>query len=120
MLPWGLQLSGKLTLGSGLPYRIVDCSTGFSNCTTAKGEASTFRQVDFGLSKDMTVGLGRFTLRADVLNLFNTTNYGGYGDSAGGPGNPKNYLGGDDAGLGAASNISGPMRTVKLSMRYAF
>ena len=55
-----------------------------------------------------------------MLNLFNTTNYGGYGSNAGGPGNPKNYLGGDDVGLGVASNISGPMRTLKLSMRYAF
>ena len=55
-----------------------------------------------------------------MLNLFNSTNYGGYGSNAGGPGNPQNYLGGDDAGLGVTSNISGPMRALKLSMRYAF
>ena len=120
LLPWGLQMSGKVTLGSGLPYRIVDCSTGFSNCTTVKGDATTFRQVDLGISKDVSFAAGRFTLRADVLNLLNTTNYGGYGNNAGGPGNPQNYLGGDDAGLGVTSNISGPMRTLKLSMRYAF
>ena len=113
-------MSGKVTLGSGLPYRIVDCSTGFSNCTTVKGDATTFRQVDLGISKDLSFAAGRFTLRADVLNLLNTTNYGGYGNNAGGPGNPQNYLGGDDAGLGVTSNISGPMRTLKLSMRYAF
>ena len=120
LLPWGLQMSGKVTLGSGLPYRIVDCSTGFSNCTTVKGDASTFRQFDLGISKDVTFAAGRFTLRADVLNLFNSTNYGGYGSNAGGPGNPQNYLGGDDAGLGVTSSISGPMRALKLSMRYAF
>ena len=120
LLPWGLQVSGKLTVGSGLPYRIVDCSGGFNSCTTAKGDASTFRQVDLGISKDVAIGIGRFTLRADVLNLFNSTNYGGYDSWGGGPNNPQNYLGGDNANLGTPSNISGPMRTVKLSMRYAF
>ena len=120
LLPWGLLLSGKVTVGSGLPYRIVNCSTGFTLCTTAKGDANTFRQFDLGISKDVAVGIGRFTLRADVINLFNTVNYGGYGDGSGGPGNPKNYLGGDDAGLGVPNSISGPMRTLKLSLRYAF
>lgn len=113
-------MSGKVTVGSGLPYRIVDCSTGFSNCTTLKGEATTFRQVDLGVSKDVSFAVGRFTLRADVLNLFNTTNYGGYDSFAGGPGNSQNYLGGDNANLGVPNSISGPMRTLKLSMRYAF
>ena len=120
LLPWGLQVSGKVTLGSGLPYRIVDCSTGFSNCVTLKGESNTFRQVDLGIAKDVTIGIGKFTLRADVLNLFNTVNYGGYDSFGGGPGNPQNYLGGDNPNLGVPGSISGPMRTLKLSMRYQF
>jgi hypothetical protein len=119
LLPWGLQVSGKMTLGSGLPYRIVDCSKGFSNCVAVKGEASTFRQVDLGVAKDIELPLGKFTLRADIINLFNTTNYGSYDSWVGGPGT-ANALGGDNANLGVPGAISGPMRTVKLSMRYAF
>lgn len=119
LLPWDLQVSGKLTLGSGLPYRIVDCSKGFSNCIAVKGEPTTFRQVDIGIAKDVELPIGRFTLRADIINLFNTTNYGSYDGSAGGPGS-ANTLGGDNANLGVPAAISGPMRTVKLSLRYQF
>ena len=125
LLPWGLQISGKLTLGSGLPYRIVDCSKGFDTtngqlgCVTQKGEATTFRQVDLGVSKDIDLPLGKFTLRADIINLFNTTNYGKYDTSVGGAGTANAY-GGDNANFGVPAAISGPMRTMKLSMRYAF
>jgi hypothetical protein len=56
----------------------------------------------------------------DVLNLFNTINYGSYDDWGGGPGNPQNYLGGDNKNLGVPGGVSGPMRTVKFSARYAF
>jgi Carboxypeptidase regulatory-like domain/TonB dependent receptor len=119
LLPWGLLLSGKVTLGSGLPYRIIDCTRGSSNCVAVKGEAITFRQFDIGFAKDVSTGFGRFTVRADVINLLNTANYGGYGENTGGAGN-RNYLGGDDVGLGVPSNISGPMRTLKLSLRYTF
>jgi len=121
VLPWGLLLSGKLTLGSGLPYRITDCSKGFDQCTSVGGDAPTYRQVDLGIGKDVQIGgWGQFTLRLDVLNLFNTTNYKGWDAWAGGPGNPQNYLGGDNAHLGVPNDIAGPMRTVKLSMRYVF
>ncbi|MYN39019.1 TonB-dependent receptor [Duganella sp. FT109W] len=119
-LPWGLMMSGKLTLGSGLPYRITDCSTGFNQCVSAKGEGSAFHQVDVGLSKEVAFRFGRVSLRADVLNLFNSINYGGYDGWGGGPGNPQNRLGGDNKNLGTPNSIGGPMRTVKFSARYAF
>ncbi|MES2162778.1 MAG: TonB-dependent receptor [Pseudomonadota bacterium] len=120
LLPWGMMLSGKLTLGSGLPYRITDCSTGFDHCVSAKGNGSAFHQVDVGLAKEVGFRYGRVSLRADVLNLFNSVNYGGYDGWGGGPGNPQNRLGGDNKNLGTPNSVGGPMRTVKFSARYAF
>lgn len=32
ILPWGLQLAGKLTLGSGLPRQLTDCTGGAGTC----------------------------------------------------------------------------------------
>lgn len=120
LLPWGLMMSGKVTLGSGLPHRITDCSKGWSSCVSAEGDGSSFRQVDFGLSKNIATGIGKVVLRADIANLLNTINYGGADDWGGGPGNSQNYLGGDNANLGKVNGIAGPMRTVKLSLRYVF
>jgi hypothetical protein len=121
LLPWGIMLSSKATFGSGLPYRITDCSKGFSACVSQEGDGGPFRQVDLALSKDIGAGFGKVGLRLDVLNLFNTINYGGYDAWVGGPSTPpKNYLGGDNSNLGTASKVAGPMRTVKISARYSF
>lgn len=120
VLPFGLMLSGKVTVGSGLPYRITDCSQGFDSCVSAKGQSGNFRQVDVGLAKEVKFAFGALSLRADVLNLFNSINYGGYDGWAGGPGNPSNRFGGDNANLGVPNAMGGPMRTMKFSARYAF
>ena len=122
ILPWGLMLSGKMTLGSGLPYRIIDCSQGFNACVTAKGDTPTTRQFDLAISKDVSIAsYGQLTVRLDVINLFNTVNYKGWDTWGGGPSNPpQNYLGGDNAHLGVPNDIASPMRTVKLSLRYLF
>ena len=119
ILPWGLLISGRMTLGSGLPYRITDCSKGFNNCVSVKGDTPTFRQFDLTVAKDVALGLGQLTFRVDVLNMFNTTNYKGWDSWGGGPGT-ANYLGGDNAHLGVPNDIASPMRTLKLSMRYSF
>ena len=119
-LPWGLMLSGKVTVGSGLPYRMTNCSTGFTQCVSAKGDGDAFHQVDVGLSKEVGFRFGRVSLRADVLNLFNSINYGGYDGWVGGPGNPQNRLGGDNSNLGKPNSMGGQMRTLKFSARYAF
>jgi hypothetical protein len=120
LLPWGMMISGKMTLGSGLPHRYTDCSKGWNLCDSAEGDGGPFRQVDLGLAKDIGTGFGKIVLRMDIANVFNTVNYGGTDDWGGGPGNPKNYLGGDNPNLGKYNAIAGPMRTVKLSMRYVF
>ncbi|MBL0090362.1 MAG: TonB-dependent receptor [Ideonella sp.] len=119
-LPWGLMLSGKATLGSGLPFRVTNCGAGWDKCVSAFGEGGDFQQVDLGLSKDVPLGIGRFTFRLDVLNLFNKSNYGGYDDWGGGPGNPQNSYGGDNGHVGTPGGMSGPMRTLKLTARYTF
>jgi hypothetical protein len=121
VLPWGIMVSTKLTYGSGLPYRITDCSDGWDKCVSTRGDGGPFRQVDLALAKDVSVGFGKVSLRMDVLNLFNTINYGGYDAWGGGPATPaQNYLGGDNKNLGVPGNVSGPMRTVKFTARYAF
>jgi len=120
VLPWGIMLSSKVTLGSGLPFRITDCSAGWDQCVSRKGEGGSFREVDLALSKDVSAGFGKLSLRMDILNLFNTINYGSYDAWGGGPGNPQNYLGGDNKNLGVPGAVAGPMRTVKFTVRYAF
>jgi outer membrane receptor protein involved in Fe transport len=120
VLPWGIMSSVKMTYGSGLPYKITDCSRGWNMCTYQRGDGGSFRQVDLALSKDVPVGFGQVSLRLDVLNLFNTVNYGGYDGWGGGPGNPQNWVGGDNKNLGVPGSVSGPMRTLKLTARYAF
>jgi hypothetical protein len=113
LLPWGLLFSAKATLGSGLPFRITDCSAGFNTCFVRAGDGKTFRQLDVGVGKDLVIGFGKMTFRADIINLFNTVNYvGGYNNFIGPDGNP-------DLGVPDGSQVA-PMRTVKLSMRYAF
>jgi hypothetical protein len=100
---------------------MTDCSRGWDKCVYAKGDGGVFRQVDLALAKDVPVGFGQVSLRMDVLNLFNTINYGGYDGWGGGPSTPpQNMLGGDNKNLGVPGSVSGPMRTVKFTARYAF
>ena len=119
-LPWGLGLSGKWTFDTGNPRRITNCGAGWDKCVYIEGKAGNFSQFDAGLSKDFNVGFGSLRLRADVLNLFNRTNWGFYDDWGGGPGNPQNYLGGDNANLGKANDLRGDMRTYKVTVQYSF
>lgn len=119
ILPWGMMLSGKATFGSGLPYRLTDCHTGFSNCVSRKGSGDNFKQVDVGIAKDVAFRYGAITLRADVINLFNSVNYGGYDGWIGGAGSANGY-GGDNPNVGTPNSMGGPMRTLKFSARYAF
>lgn len=120
LLPWGLILGGKATIGSGLPYRITACPTSWDVCQSFLGDPDWTRQVDLSLSKGFKVPGGDFSLRVDVLNVFNTANWTGYNDWGGGPGNPRNWTGGDNPDLGQRTGVGLPMRTYKLSMRYVF
>ena len=120
-LPWGMTLAVKATWASGLPRRITDCHLGFDRCVAVEGDAPSFRQVDVGLSKAIPAGGRTVTLRADVLNVFNTTNYGGFDDWGGGPPAPAsqpNAVGGDNVDLGKPNSIRGDPRTVRLMVSY--
>ena len=120
VLPWGMALSGKLTVGSGLPYRITACPLSWDVCNSFYGDPSWTRQIDLAATKSFKLPGGDFSLRVDVLNLFNSVNWNQYNDWGGGPGNPQNFTGGDNGDLGKRTGTSLPMRTVKLTARYTF
>jgi len=118
LLPYGIMLSGRLTLADGRPYRITDCSRGWSQCVFQEGTTDSFSQFDLALAKELRAGPGSMTFRADVINVFNSVNYKGFNDWGGGPGNPRNYLGGDNPDLGKPTEMGGPMRTFKVTLGY--
>ena len=121
LLPWGMMLSGKLTVGSGLPYQITNCAVGWNNCIYQYGTGNGFKQVDMGISKDIKLGIGKFTARLDIINLFNTANYTGNDGWVGGPtSTPANRYGGDNAHFGVPTAMASYMRQLKLTVRYAF
>lgn len=120
LLPWNMTLSGKVTLGSGLPYRITSCPQSWDACRSFYGDPSGTRQVDMAVSKGFKVPGGELALRMDVINLFNTVNWNQYDDWGGGPGNPQNWTGGDNPNTGKRTGTGMPMRTLKLSLRYSF
>ena len=120
VLPWGLTLAGKLTWDDGLPRRITSCAAGWDKCISVKGDAPSFTQVDVSLTKAFKIMDQSLSLRVDVLNLFDKTNYGGFDDWGGGPGNPQNAVGGDNANLGKPNSIRGDTRTYRLVLGYKF
>ncbi len=123
LLPLGLQLSYKATWASGQPRRITSCAAGWGDCISVEGDAPSFRQVDLGVARDFNVFGNVIALRADVLNVFNTTNYGGFDDWGGGPvapGAPANAVGGDNLNLGKPNSIRGDTRTLRLALSYKF
>ncbi len=136
LLPWGLTLAGKVTLASGFPRRLTVCPGGFpapnpdpalaraGTCDVVEGYSPSFRQVDVSLSKQLAFGAHKFSLRADVLNLFNVTNYDGFDDFVGAPpaaaGAPTNRLGGDNLNLDKPNSIRGDPRTFRLAVIYRF
>lgn len=120
ILPWGLVLSGKATWASGKPRRFVSCAAGWDKCVAVEGDAPDFMQVDLGISEEIKFASQSLTIRLDVLNAFGKTNYGGFDDWGGGPGNPQNYLGGDNPNLGKPNDIRGDPRTYRLMLSYKF
>ena len=122
LIPWGMLLSGKLTYGSGRYRQLTDCTGGFegpNGCFYRVGEKDDFKQIDLGLAKEVALPFGRVTLRLDVLNVFNSTNYAGYNDWIGGASTPpRNEYGGDNAEFGKPNGRGGPMRTYKLGLSY--
>jgi outer membrane receptor protein involved in Fe transport len=132
LLPWGLTVAGKVTLASGFPRRLTVCPGGSTDagagrvgtCDAVEGSSPSFRQVDVSVSKQVAFGAHKFSVRADVLNLFNVTNYDGFDDGAGDPptvaGAPTNRLGGRNLNLDKPNSIRGDPRTFRLAVIYRF
>jgi hypothetical protein len=131
-LPWDFVLSGKFTYGSGLARRVVGCPfVGADPCDISNGgavallaDSPAFKQLDLSASKRFGTGAGAFTIRADVLDVFNWTNdsydtnpFGGVGVATG---KAANSLGLDNLDLNKPIGIRGPTRTLKLSANYSF
>jgi hypothetical protein len=82
-LPFGLRGSGLLTLGSGVPYFLIDARNGFGARDILfpgnVGDNPMFAQLDLKLQKDITLfDGGGFSLWAEVFNVFNRDNIARY------------------------------------------
>ena len=113
--PWGLTVSGKLTLASATPRYYQNCNMSewaychFSYYTPDE----EFKQFDFAVEKRWDTGTDlQLRLRADVLNAFNWDNFGGYDDWRGGAGEAQN----PNWGRPTASSL--PTRTFKVSIGF--
>jgi outer membrane receptor for ferrienterochelin and colicin len=126
--PWGILFAGKLKLKSGAPIYAVSNEFGPENAfhdviyhrNEDKSGLWAFKQFDMSLSKNFDVAGGSAFIRVDVLNLFNTKNWGvgnrnhGFYNGSLGVFEPNERVGLHD------ESIIGPMRTAKLSVGYNF
>jgi len=82
-LPLGFRGSGLLTVGSGVPFFLIDARNGFGARDILfpgnVGDNRMFMQLDLKLQKDITLfDGGRFSLWAEVFNVFNRDNIARY------------------------------------------
>lgn len=111
--PWGITLSGKLSLATPSPRQGTNCLAGFDDCFidyyTPRGTFG-FKQLDLAASKSWDTGTDlSFYVRTDILNVFNWVNYDGRDDWFGAPDEPN-------VNLGRPTNQLLPTRTFKLSI----
>lgn len=119
-LPWGIQASTLMTLADGQPFFVTDASEGFGeNLVLGNfGEAKDFRQVDFRLAKTFKFGADKegdggvsLQLIAEVFNVFDRANFGGYDSFIPPEGNPN---------FGTPNSLNGPPRTFQFGARVSF
>jgi outer membrane receptor protein involved in Fe transport len=120
-LPYGIKVSTLITLGSGLPFNVINASAGFgadSKFERNGGRADglvQFKQVDIRIAKQLEVAAGHHASAfLEVFNLFNWYNYGNYDGfippTAADP-NPN---------FGKPSVLIGPTRSLQLGLAYGF
>ena len=115
-IPWGFTLSSKLTLATPTPRDTVNCfdAPDFDNCFFDPYTPDTtigYKQFDVALQKIWDTGSDiSFSVRADVLNLFDWRNWNDYEGWRGGPGDANQNFE-QRNGIG----IIEPTRTFKLS-----
>ncbi len=113
--PWGITLSGKLSLASPSPRQGTNCLAGWDDCIidyyTPEGSIG-FKQFDLAAQRTWQAGDRlSFYVRGDVLNVFDSVNYDGRDDWFGAPGEPN-------PNLGRPTSQLLPTRTFKLSMGF--
>lgn len=117
-LPIDMTISGKFQIMSPKYLQRIystpgepDSRTVSSIETEGNGDRWGFRQMDLSVIKYFNVGFpndeARIWFRADVINLFNDRNYGGFYSTTG-LRNLNDY------------NIDGPVRTIKFSTGFSF
>ena len=107
-LPWGIIVSGKVTLATPKVQRDFNCTGQVNNdCIGDTVKLRSFRQWDLSLSKAFTVPAGvNLGVRLDVINLFNNANWQDYNVAWGAP---------DTANVATPTGtLSSPPRTVKV------
>ena len=114
---WNTMVSGKLVLESHRPRNATNCNDVPSNdfCFYDPFEPEGtigYKQFDMAVEKRFDTGadLG-FSVRADVLNVFNWRNWNQFEGFRGGPGEPRN----PNFGRRNGDEILLPTRTFKLS-----
>jgi outer membrane receptor protein involved in Fe transport len=123
-LPFDTRLAALLTLGTGTPFTITDASAGwgpgqfrFRRNQGRADETFEYSQMDVRLSKSVTVyGKQRISAFAEVFNVFDTKNFGGYDGFlppvADDPDGNENF--------GKPSRLVGPTRSLQFGMSYSF
>ena len=119
---WGMTVSAKLTLASPSTKDATNChdTTSFDNCFFDPFTPSNtigFKQFDIAAAKTWDLdGKVQLHLRADLLNVFNWSNWTDYDTWRGGPSPDVNVNFGKVNGTG----INLPTRTLKLSIGASF
>jgi outer membrane receptor for ferrienterochelin and colicin len=123
-LPLDFQLSGILTLGSGLPFDVFD-GRGPNFVYRPNGgrpqqfnfiipNSFAYRNLDLRLTKDFTVfGGSQLSLYLDAINVFNFDNFSGFDGGTGSAASPN-------PNFERPSTVLFPTRTFQLGMRYSF
>jgi outer membrane receptor protein involved in Fe transport len=120
-LPYGIKVSTLITLGSGLPFNVIDASAGFGadqkferNGGRADGLIQ-FKQVDIRIAKQFDVVAGHHASAfLEVFNLFNWYNYGGY------DGFIPPTTADPNPNYGKPGFLFGPTRSLQLGLSYGF
>ena len=123
-LPLGLQLSGILTLGTGTPFDVFDGRGPFFVYRPNAGrpdkqnfvvpDAFAYRLLDLRVTKGFEVwGGSEFEVFADIINVFDFTNFSGFDGGTGSASNPN-------PNFGRPSTVLFPTRTFQFGARYKF
>lgn len=123
-LPWNMQLSGILTLGSGTPFDVFDGSGSQFRYRPYGAypekenffipNAFAYRNLDLRLTKTVPVeGIGEFQVYVDAINIFDFYNYSGFDGGTGSAASPN-------VNFGRPSSVLFPTRTFQIGARYSF